>query len=160
MRDDDEIIEAYEQELSEEAPARGRNRGFWLVLGTLLVVCVFVVVEIFANLGVKDTIAHAQHSLRAAESAATAVFDDEGSYRDATADELLAEGLTFVDGQVASTGLDVVSVEADDDGWAAAVQVRPGACFYIRLTDDPETFYGVGTTCTGEEATGATDSRW
>jgi hypothetical protein len=40
------------------------------------------------------------------------------------------------------------------------VLVRPGACFYLRLTDVPETFYGAGTTCTGDEATGATDPRW
>lgn len=158
MRDEDEIIDAYEQELSVEPS--GRNRGFWLVLGTLVVACVFVVVEIFANLGVKGTIAHAQHSLRTAESAAAAVFAADASYRDASADELQASGLTFVDGRIASTDLDVVSVAAEDHGWAAAVLVRPGACFYLRLTTVPETFYGVGTTCTGDAATGATDSRW
>ena len=39
MRDDDDIIEAYEQELGtvpEPVTRRGSNRGFWIVLGTIL----------------------------------------------------------------------------------------------------------------------------
>ena len=44
--------------------------------------------------------------------------------------------------------------------WAAAVQVRPAACFYLRLTADGEAFYGAGTVCTGTEALAASEPRW
>ncbi len=60
----------------------------------------------------------------------------------------------------ASFGLDVVSVSSSDTVWAAAVQARPGACFYIRLGVGADPRYGAGTDCTGEAALLAADPRW
>ncbi len=59
-----------------------------------------------------------------------------------------------------SVGLDDVSVSASDTVWAAAVQVRPGACFYIRLGAGADPRYGAGTECTGDVALLARDPRW
>jgi len=57
-------------------------------------------------------------------------------------------------------GLGDVSVATRPASWAAAVQARPGACFYLHLTDGGEVLYGVGTVCTGATAMNATDPRW
>ena len=60
-----------------------------------------------------------------------------------------------------SSGLNEISVYADETTWAAAVSAYPGACFYLRLDsgrDDP--LYGVGTTCTAREALASRDSLW
>ena len=54
----------------------------------------------------------------------------------------------------------MVSVSATPEVWAAAVQVRPEACFYLKI-EGGETTYGTGTLCTAEEALlKATDPRW
>jgi hypothetical protein len=150
---DDDVIPAHEDELTAE-PARRSNRGFWLVAGALLIACVFLVVEIFANEPLKDTIAHAESTLRDAQAAAERVHDGSGSYADADVTN------TYRGSDEASAGLDDVSVATPSGQWAAAVQARPGACFYLRLTDDGQVFYGVGTVCTGQAALGATDPRW
>ena len=163
MTDDDDIIAAHEAEFAADAaPARRSNRGFWLVTGTMLVACMFLVVEIFANRGLKDTVAHAQHTLRTSETAAQALIDAGGSTAAADAGSLAAReaSLRFVGPTTASDGLDVVSVAAGPEGWGAAVMARPDACFYLRIVGD-ETTYGSGTVCTGEQALAlATDSRW
>ena len=68
MHDDDEILETYEHEFefdAEPAPRRS-NRGFWLVAGSILVGSIVLVVEIFANRPIANTIGHAQFDLRAA----------------------------------------------------------------------------------------------
>ena len=67
---------------------------------------------------------------------------------------------TYRAGDSTSIGLDDVSVATRDGEWAAAVQARPEACFYLRLTDAGEVFYGVGTVCTGEAALASSDPRW
>ena len=162
MQDDDEIIDAYEEELAlDPAPSRS-NRGFWLVAGTIVVAGVFLVVEILANRPLKDTIGHAQRSLRTAEAAATAIEARSGSFAGANAEGIGDEdtSLRYVGADVPSRGLDEVSVAAGSAEWAAAVQVRPAACFYLRLTAEGETFYGAGTVCTGTEALVASDPRW
>jgi hypothetical protein len=163
MRDDDEILESYERELTAApAPARA-NRGFWLVAGTMLIACIVLLAEIFANRGIKDTIAHAQSSLRTAQAAAERVHGDSGSFREASADDLARSepSLSFGGADDPSGGLDDVSVDASDVAWAAAVQARPGACFYLRLDTGGDVLYGTGTICTGAEAMDrATDSRW
>jgi type II secretory pathway component PulM len=159
MRDEDEIIEAYEEEFE---PARRSNRGFWLVAGGLLIACVVVFVAILANRPLGDSIAHAESTLRDAQAAATTVRDGSGSYADADA-AATAEAdptNTYLSGDVASAGLDEVSVATGAGEWGAAVETRPGACFYLHLTDAGETFYGVGTDCTGRTALAATDPRW
>lgn len=161
MSDDD--LSAYEAELAEGGSPRPRsNRGFWLVLGTILLACVVLVVEIFANKPIKDSIAHAEASLRTAQSAAEEIHAATGSFNGADAAGMTQEApsLTYLGPDESSQGLDEVSVVAAPTGWAAAVQARPDACFYLRLTDAGEVFYGVGTTCTGAQATYAADPRW
>ena len=161
MAIDDDVIRAYEEEFRPE-PAPRSNRGFWIVAGTFLVSGVFLIVEIFANRPIATSIGHAQSTLRKAQAAAEAVKDRSGSFLDADANGLAeAEtGLTFRSADEASVGLDDVSVSASDTVWAAAVQVQPGACFYIRLDVGEDPRYGAGTECTGETALLARDSRW
>ena len=77
--DDDIAVEDHET-AEAPSPARRSNRGFWLVAGALLVGCVFMLVEIFANFGMKDTIAHAEHTLRTAQAAADRVHATDGTY--------------------------------------------------------------------------------
>jgi hypothetical protein len=162
VTDDDDIIAAHEAEFAADGPVRRSNRGFWLVLGTMLVACMFLVVEIFANRGMKDTVAHAQHSLRTTETAARALIEASGSPAAADAGSLAAReaSLRFVGPSTASDDLDVVSVAAGPESWGAAVMARPEACFYLRIVDGTAT-YGTGTVCTGERALElATDTRW
>ena len=162
MSDDDDILEAYERELSDTPPPARANRGFWLVAGTMLLAAVILLVEIFANRGIKDTIAHAQSSLRVAQAAAERVHQASASYRDASADDLARTEprLSFAGPDDVSSGLDDVSVAASDLEWAAAVQARPGACFYLRLDAEGDAFYGSGLVCSGTAALGANESRW
>ena len=161
MSIDDEVIRAYEEEFGLE-PAPRSNRGFWIVAGTLLVSGVFLIVEIFANRPLANTIGHAQSSLRKAQAAAERVHDGTGSFEDADATALGEDvtGLSFRSGDGSSVGLDDVSVSASDTVWAAAVQIRPGACFYIRLAAGADPRYGAGTECTGDVALLARDPRW
>lgn len=160
MAIDDDVIRAYEEEFRPEPTVRS-NRGFWIVAGTLLVSGLFLIVEIFANRPLATSIGHAQSTLRKAQATAELAYDRTGSFTGADAGGLaedIAE-LTFRPGAESSVGLDDVSVSASDMVWAAAVQVRPGACFYIRLgAGDPR--YGAGTECTGEVALLARDPRW
>lgn len=161
MAADDDVIRAYDEELGPE-PIPRSNRGFWVVAGTMLVGGLFLLVEIFANRPLADSIGHAQDSLRQAQTAAEVVYDRTGSFEDAGAASLEEDvpDLTFRTGDEASFGLDIVSVSASDLVWAAAVQTRPGACFYIRLDVGEDARYGAGTECTGEAALLANDSRW
>jgi hypothetical protein len=158
---DDDIIRAYEEELGPEPPPPS-NRGFWVVAGTLLVGGIFLIVEIFANRPLADSIGHAQQTLRRAQGAAEIALAETGGFDAADADGLTADvpELSFRPSDEASVGLDDVSVAASDTTWAAAVEIRPGACFYLHLTrgDDPR--YGSGTECTGQAALGASDPRW
>ena len=162
MPSDDEILRDYERELGPEvAPAPRSNRRFWLVLGAIGVASAIMVVEIFANLGIKDSIAHAQFSLRQAQGAAEAIAARSGTLGAADAESLAetVDGLTFVGPNEPSDALDEVSVASGVQAWAAAVQVRPGACFYLRIGGD-EVTYGSGTVCTGLAGLQARDDRW
>jgi hypothetical protein len=161
MAADDEVIRAYEQELGPE-PTPSSNRGFWVVAGTLLVGCTFLVVEIFAHRPLANAIGHAQDSLRRAQGAAEVIYGRTASYQEADAASLAEDvsDLTFRPGDEASIGLDDVSVSAADLEWAAAVQTRPGACFYIHLQVGQDARYGSGMECTGEAALLANEPRW
>ena len=161
--DDDDIIEAYERQLAEPEPARPRsNRGFWIVAGTIAVASVVIVVEIFANRDIKDSIAHAQFSLRAAQAAAESIEAAAGTFAAATPAALAEDeaSLTFLGAQEASRSLSEVSVAATETEWGAAVQTRPGACFYLHLRSGEDPLYGFGTECTGLVALDAIDPRW
>ena len=161
MSIDDDVIRRYEEEFRPE-PAPRSNRGFWIIAGTFLVSGVFLIVQIFANRPLATSIGHAQSTLRRAQAAAELAHDRTGSFGAADAGGLAEDvpDLTVRSGHEPSVGLDDVSVSASDDVWAAAVQVRPGACFYIRLGDGVDPRYGAGTECTGEVALLANDSRW
>jgi hypothetical protein len=161
MSTEDEIIRAYEAELRSEPPASG-HRGFWIVVGTLLVVGIFLVVEILANRPLADRIGHAQDTLRRAQAAAESIRTDTGAFSGADA-RGLAEALPSFSVRAAaeaSTGLDELSVAASDRVWAAAVQARPGACFYLRLEIGTDPRYGSGTECTAHAALFASEPRW
>jgi hypothetical protein len=161
MAIDDDVIRAYEEEFGPEPMPRS-NRGFWIIAGTLLVSGVFLIVEIFANRPLANSIGHAQSTLRKAQAAAELVHHRTGSFQEADAGALAEDitDLTFRSGDESSVGLDDVSVSASDTEWAAAVQVRPGACFYIRLGGGADPRYGAGTECTGEVGLLANDPRW
>ena len=161
MAIDDDVIRAYEDELGPE-PVPRPNRGFWVVAGTMLVGGLFLLVEIFANRPLANSIGHAQDSLRRAEAAAEIVYNRTASFEGADAESLEEDvpDLAFRAADEASFGLDVVSVSASDLEWAAAVQTRPGACFYLHLRVGEDARYGVGTECTGQAALLAEDPRW
>jgi hypothetical protein len=171
MRDDEEVIAAYERELSEvggdavepgEPTRRGSGRGFWIVAGALGLGCVLLVVQIFANRQIAETIAHAQSTLRTVESEAEEVLAETGGFADADAAglELRAPAFTYREAGDRSRGLDQVSVSATTTVWAAAVRAGDRACFYLRLEVGQDATYGVGPQCTGAAALGASDPRW
>ncbi len=166
MQDDDEILEAYEQEFGELGRSRGaiarRPHGFWLVMGSMALACVVLLVEIFANRSIGNDIGTGEHDLRVAQAAAQRVLARTDSFADAGAAGLRgAGGITYSDSGRASSGLGNVSVYASDNVWAAAVQARPGACFYIRLDAGGQgAKYGGGTVCTGVAAQSANGGQW
>jgi hypothetical protein len=160
---DDDIIRAYDEELGPEPAARpSNNRGFWVVLATMVFGGLFLVVEIFANRPLANDIGHAQDTLRRAQAAAQTVFDRTGAFVSAGPEDLADDltGVTFRPENESSTGLDDVSVSASELVWAAAVQSRPGACFYVRLGVGSEPRFGSGSVCTGEAALEADQPRW
>jgi hypothetical protein len=161
MAADDDIIGAYEDELGPE-PSATSNRGFWIVAGTLAVLGTFLVVEIFANRPLANSIGHAQATLRRAQGAAEITRDRFGGFAGADAESLTDQvpTLAFRSEDEPSFGNDVVSVSASEAIWAAAVEARPGACFYLRLEVGSDPRYGAGTECTGEAALSAADPRW
>jgi hypothetical protein len=145
-----------------EPRVRGSNRGFWLVIVTLLTLCAVVVVAIFANRPLVTAIARSESELRYAQALADDRFAEGGTYLDADAASLAAvdDGVAYVAGDVASPSLGTVSVYATATVWAAAVQARPGACFYIARSAGGRVRYGSGTTCTGLAATAARSDAW
>jgi hypothetical protein len=159
---DDEVIASFEREFADRPSTQRRGRGFWVVTGTLILATVVVVVEIFANRPMADTIGHAESSLRDAQAAAERVRREEGTYAGADARGLngVEQDLRFLEPDEPSAGLDDVSVIASAGGWAAAVQARPGACFYLRLDADGTEHFGVGTGCTARDALQANESQW
>jgi hypothetical protein len=164
MRDDDEILDAYERELEDAErprPAR-RPHGFGIVVGSLLLACVVLLVEIFANRSIGNDIGTAQHDLRVAQSGATRILALTGAYSEAGAVGLVGVGgNSYVGASTPSSGLGNLSVYAADNTWAAAVQARPGACFYLRLdVGKRSASFGSGTVCTGDAALSAHDTQW
>jgi hypothetical protein len=161
MATDEEIIRAYEAELSAEPPRRN-SRGFWVILGVTVAASVFVLVEIFAHRPLANSIGLAQESLRRSQRAAEQARTEAVGFAEADDGELAdaLPALTFRGAAESSTGVRDVSVSATEDVWAAAVQVRPEACFYLRLEVGEDPRYGAGSECTGEAALSADQPRW
>src|SRR5436853_6177793 len=135
-------------ELTDDgAPApRGRGRSSWIVFAALGFACVFVVVEIFANLGIKDSIGHAEQTLTIAQAAAGRVSAADGSLNgaDHTRMDAVEPSLQWIAGSDQATGPNEVSVATENGEWGAAVQARPGACFHLHLTTVRGPRYSVG----------------
>src|SRR5437868_15389097 len=68
-------------ELTDDGAPAPRRRGpsAWIVFAALGFACVFVVVEIFANLGTKDSSGHAEQTLTVAQAAAGRVDAADGN---------------------------------------------------------------------------------
>jgi hypothetical protein len=143
-----------------EPQARSSNRGFWLVMVTLLTLCAVVFVAILGNRPLVSAIARAESELSHARSLADQRFAEGGTYQDANAVSLalIDQWVAYVAGDVESPGPGTVSVYATATEWAAAVQARPGACFFIARSAGGPVRYGSGTTCTGEAAAAAATS--
>lgn len=161
MSTDEEILRAYEAELASEPPPRA-NRSFWLILAVIVAAGIFVVVEILAHLPLANSIGMAQESLRRTQQVAERIRADSGGFAEADAGSLSEElaDLTFRPASEPSTGVRDVSVSVSEDVWAAAVQARPGACFFLRLEAGEDPRFGVGTECTGVSALEADQPRW
>jgi hypothetical protein len=157
VHDDEEIIQEYEREFDDEPlvlpQARKRNRGFWLVLVTMLLGGILLVVEIFANRPLVNAIGRAQSDLTQAARLAGTVRANSESYAGANAAGLHAVDpyRTYLEQDQAASAPGQVSVLATADSWAAATWVR-GGCFYIYLKEGQEALYGGGSDCTGNAA--------
>jgi hypothetical protein len=166
--EDDDVIAAHEDDFARaEAAAEHRRpnrRGFWIMLAAIGVTGLLVVVEIFANRPLVSAIGRAQHDLRLVQARALRIESAAGSFRDADAAALALPGdsVTLIAGDMVAKGAGQVSVYASPDGWAAATEARPDACFYIAEDAHGNTTrYGGGTVCSGAAAFRlASDTAW
>ena len=161
MIDDDALTGA--GDLDGEDPLPRSNRGFWIIATSLALVCILMVVAIVANRPLKDTIGHTESDLNAALLHAQRVQGSSGVFTGADAASLAAvdDGRDYVGPDEASSGPGSVSVYASADVWAAAVQARPQACFFIKQVIGEDTAYGVASgSCTGRAALEASADQW
>jgi hypothetical protein len=160
---DDDVIARYEEEFDE--PVRpSSNRGFWMIVITMLLGAIFLLVEIFAHRPIANDISRTQHDLTEALSRAEAIRTSSGSFAAADADGLTRgadDPLSFRGPDDGSTGPGRISVYASSDVWAASVRAQTGTCFSIKRTLGGETTYLIADgACTGREALAAVDDRW
>ncbi len=166
MPDDDDILEAYEQELDDPAfhePMRRSNRGFWMVAITIVLGGIVLMVEIFANRPMVNAISRTEHDLKVALRNADRVFADGGTFSAADAETLGAIdiGRTYVGADESASAPGTVSVYSSGDTWAAASPSQQGTCFYLKQVAAQDTLYLVADgACTGREALVATESQW
>jgi hypothetical protein len=159
--DDDERTGA--GDLDGEEPLPRSNRGFWIIATSLALVCILMVVAIFANRPLKDSIAHTESDLHGALARAQRVQGSSGTFTGADAASLDRgdDERHYVGPDEASSGPGSVSVYASADVWAAAVQARPQACFFIKQVIGGTTAYGVAAgSCTGRAALAARADQW
>jgi hypothetical protein len=159
--DDDALTGA--GDLDGEDPLPRSNRGFWIVATSLALVSILMVIAIFANRPLKDTIAHTESDLDGALLLAQRVQSSSGTFTDADAASLarIDGGRDYVGPDEASSGPGSVSVYASADVWAATVQARPQACFFIKQVIGEDTAYGVAAgECTGRAALAASADQW
>ena len=144
-------------------PTPRSNRGFWVIATALVLVGITMVAAIFANRPLKDTIAHTESDLNGALARARLIEARSGTFAGADAASLEAgdDERDYVGPDEASGGPGTVSVYASAGVWAAAVQARPQACFFIKQVVGEDTAYRVATgACTGRAALTARDDRW
>jgi hypothetical protein len=164
--DDDDILEAYEQELDDPGfhePMRRSNRGFWMVAITIALGGVILMVEIFANRPMVNAISRTENDLRTSLAAAERIYADGGSFTPADAAGLGAAGggRTYVDADRPASSPGTVSVYASGQTWAAASPTAQGTCFYVKQVAGQDTLYLVADgDCTGTEALGADQTQW
>jgi hypothetical protein len=161
---DDDVIARYEEEFDGPPARRGSNRGFWMVLATMVLGGIFLIVEIFAHRPIANDIARTQHDLNEALSRAEAIRADAGSFASADAAALAGgpdDALSFVGPDDRSAGPGQVSVYASAQVWAASSRSRTGTCFSLKRTLGGETTYLIADgACTGREGLAAVDDRW
>ena len=147
--DDDELTGA--GDLDGEDPLPRSNRGFWIVATSLALVCILMAIAIVANRPLKNTIGHTESDLNAALLHAQRVQSSSGgSRRRRRFARRRRWGAGLRRSRRASSGPGSVSVFASASVWAAAVQARPQACFFIKQVIGEDTAYGVATgECTG-----------
>ena len=167
MADDDDILEAYEQELDDvafdAAPMRRSNRGFWMVAGTIALGGVVLLVEIFANRPLVNSISRTEHDLTVAKRHAQRIYADGGTFSLADAEALAAvdQGRSYVGADTPATGPGTVSVFASNDTWAASERTSQGTCFYVKLVAGSGPSYLVADgRCTGREGLQADQPAW
>jgi hypothetical protein len=122
-----------------------------------------MVIAIFANRPLKDAIAHTESDLNGALDRAQRVQATSGTFTGADAASLASgdDERDYVGPDEPSSGPGSVSVYASSNVWAAAVQARPQACFFIKQVIGEDTSYAVAAgECTGRAALAAADDRW
>lgn len=165
MIDDDALTGAEDPDggLDGDEPLPRSNRTFWMIATALALACILMVVAIFANRPLKESIAHTEFDLNGALAHAQRIQAASGTFAGADAASLGAgdDERQYVGPDEASGGPGTVSVYASTGVWAAAVSARPDACFFIKQVVGEDTTYGVATgACTGRAALAATDDRW
>lgn len=166
MPDDDDILETYEQEFDDDPfepmPARS-NRGFWMVAGTMFLGAVVLMVEIFANRPMVNSISRTENDLKVAFRIAQRVYSDGGSFTSADASALSAtdQGRTYVDADTPASAPGTISIYASGSTWAEASASAQGTCFYLLKVTGNDTKYLVADgDCTAREALKADQPAW
>lgn len=146
------------------------DAGFTLieVMVVVLVIGILLAIGIPTYLGARERAQDqaARSTLRTAQTTASIVYVDNGTYRDANTRNLRAAepGYTWRGANSASRDQDEISVSATRDGteWGAATRSDSGECFYIRLRSDGSTLYGSSgnAPCTGAQALTVRDREW
>ena len=135
-----------------------------LVIGGVLLVALVIAFRPVARTG---AVAYAQSNLRKVAAAAERIREQEGTFDDATRQQLEVDGaledLLLIDPDQSSNDSEVVSVLAADGTWTGSARADTGECFWIRLEaagDGSTTVVGTGTDCSAEEASLADAGGW
>jgi hypothetical protein len=104
--------------------------------------------------------AEARADVRSALHAARRTAKGRATFLDAGPGQLssIVDRLVFVDGPAQGPG--VVSVASRRAAWGAAVTGASGACYLLRYSPDDGATFGLGRSCTGEEALTARETSW
>jgi hypothetical protein len=140
------------------------NRGFWLVVGPIVLVGAGLLALILTSRPSAERASEftARHNLRISLDAARVIADREGTFAAAgtVAMRAAASDLAFTDPDLASNNPEVVSVYASDALWAAAARAETGACFWIRTDPVGHVETGRGPDCTGDAASTGRPAVW